>query len=486
MRDMLTDPPWRPEDLGRPLPDSIHAISVAMPRWEDVCGYEEKKPEVIEKLQTGYPRFLVHPLVRELAGQLGAGPHCLPLPSAGVAADCAAFVKQSSGEAAEAGSKSGVHYVRTSAKGEPALKAYWQHTGKVICSRHAETLLGRRTAEKEDPALRPSLRRTLADFYDCAEDDILLQPAGMTAVHAALQAANARSPGKPSVQMGFPYVDTLKLQEKFGPGGILLHNLATLEADLAALIQKQPLAAAFCEIPGNPLLGSADLRRISPLLRKHGIPLVVDEVVATPFNVDLRQFADVIATSLTKFIAGTGDVMGGALIFNPRSPYYQQLKQEARARHEELLWHEDVAILERNARTFPERMKQHNHAGLLLAGRLRAHPAVERVWYPKWDCAEAYEALRRPGGGWGALLSFVPRHAANTSPAVYDRLQLCKGPSLGTVFSLACPFTLLAHYTELDWAESCGVSRWLIRLSVGLEDPEILWRKLDDALSGKE
>ena len=42
--------------------------------------------------------------------------------------------------------------------------------------------------------------------------------------------------------------------------------------------------------------------------------------------------------------------------------------------------------------------------------------------------------------------------------------------------------TLLAHYTELDWAESCGVSRYLIRLSVGLEDPEELWRRLDDAL----
>ena len=52
----------------------------------------------------------------------------------------------------------------------------------------------------------------------------------------------------------------------------------------------------------------------------------------------------------------------------------------------------------------------------------------------------------------------------------------------GTVFTLACPFTLLAHYTELEWAESCGVSRNLIRLSVGLEDPEDLWQRLDRAL----
>jgi cystathionine gamma-synthase len=139
-------------------------------------------------------------------------------------------------------------------------------------------------------------------------------------------------------------------------------------------------------------------------------------------------------------------------------------------------------VLDAQARSFPERMKQHNENGLLIAQRLRNHPAIERVWYPKWESSEAYEAVRRPGGGWGALLSFVPRNAAVRAPLIYDRLAVSKGPSLGAVFTLACPFTLLAHYAELDWAETCGVSRYLIRLSVGLEDPEDLWRRLDQAL----
>jgi cystathionine gamma-synthase len=129
-------------------------------------------------------------------------------------------------------------------------------------------------------------------------------------------------------------------------------------------------------------------------------------------------------------------------------------------------------------------MRQHNRSGLLVAERLRAHRGVERVWYPKWESSEAYEAVRRPDGGWGALLAFLPCKADVRSPAFYDRLQLAKGPSLGTVFTLACPFTLLAHYTELDWAEACGVSRHLIRLSVGLEDPEELWNRLAQALEG--
>jgi cystathionine gamma-synthase len=174
--------------------------------------------------------------------------------------------------------------------------------------------------------------------------------------------------------------------------------------------------------------------------------------------------------------------MGGALICNPQSPFYAELKPVVAAQHEELLWIEDAAVLERQARGFPERMQRHNANGLLLAERLRQHPAVEKVWYPKWEFAEAYEAVRRPAGGWGSLITFLPKSAESASPRIYDRLEVCKGPSLGTVFTLACPFTLLAHYTELEWAEACGVSRYLIRISVGLEDPEDLWRRLDSAL----
>ena len=304
----------------------------------------------------------------------------------------------------------------------------------------------------------------------------------MAAQFAALRAVQRRAPGLPTGQLGFPYVDTLKLQRKFGRDGILLHALESIEEDLHALVHRQPLAACFCEIPGNPLLGSADVRQIRPLLREHGVPLIVDDVVATPFNIDLSDDADLVATSLTKFIVGTGEAMGGALICNPKSPFYAELKGFVQADHEELLWGEDAAVIEEQARGFPERMRRHNANGRLLAERLRGHPEVERVWYPKWEFSRAYDAVRRKEGGWGALVTFLPRNAEVRAAEIYGRLAVCKGPSLGTVFTLACPFTLLAHYTELDWAESCGVSRHLIRLSVGLEDPEDLWRRLETAL----
>ena len=249
-------------------------------------------------------------------------------------------------------------------------------------------------------------------------------------------------------------------------------------------MQRQPLAGCFCEIPGNPLLGSADLRRITPLLRENHLPLVADDVVATPLNVDLSGHADLIATSLTKFISGTGDVMAGALVCNPRSPLYAELKPIVSAQHEELLWEGNVEALDQYARGFPERMKRHNQSGLWLAEQLRKHPAVERVWYRNGNSAKPTKPCDVKKAAGDALVTFLPKDAEANSPGIYDRMELCKGPSLGTVFTLACPFTLLAHYTELDWAESCGVSRYLIRISVGLEDPADLWRRLDRALTG--
>ena len=513
-RDLLQDPIWKAEELGQAIPPSVHAISVALPRWQDVVGYEEKQPEVLERLLSGYPRFRIHAMVVEVARQIGKGEPCLPFPSIRVAEACAEFIRRTSGAEARVISQEDIHGVVTNAAGNAALLAFWQHTGLIVSSRQAEAHLARGggrslTAPPRRPGsieaaipphpsplpkerengpdggseLHRSLRRQLAGFYDCAEDDVLLAPTGMAAVFAALKAVMQRTPGRRTAQLGFPYVDSLKLQEKFGHGAVLLHKLETAGVDLSALLRREPLAGCFCEVPGNPLLGSVDLRAITPALREHGVPLVVDDVVATPVNVDLSRHADLIATSLTKFIVGTCDAMGGALICNPKSPFYNELKPIARAQHEELLFSADALMLDTQARSFPERMKRHNENGRLIAERLQRHPAVERVWYPKWESGEAYEAVRRPSGGWGALVTFLPRNAAARSPVIYDRLEVCKGPSLGAVFTLACPFTLLAHYTELDWAESCGVSRHLIRLSVGLEEPEDLWGRLERALS---
>ena len=484
VRNLLINPLWKGEDLGWSLPDSPHAISVSLPRWSDVVGYEEKHPAVLAEMKGGYPRFFISPFVQEIVRRFGDGKPGLPFPSETVANQCALFVHRFSGEKTEIHPIEGstLTLVQTTDEGMPFVKAFWQHTGMIVSSRHADAVLTGSENITPSSDVHSSLRKQLAGFYGCEESDVFLAPTGMAAQFIALRAVMERSPGLPTAQLGFPYVDTLKLQQKIGVGATLLHNLNSIANDLQELIVRQPLAACFCEIPGNPTLGSADVREITPILRQHGIPLVVDDVVATPFNIDLSQHADLITTSLTKYISGTGDVMGGAVICNPKSPYHAALKQIIARQHEDLLWWEDATVINTQAYGFPERMKLHNANGLYLAEKLCAHPGVERVWYPKWEFSEVYESVRRPDGGWGSLITFLPKNAEITTPRIYDALALCKGPSLGTVFTLVCPFTMLAHYTELDWAESCGVPRYLLRISAGIEDVEVLWDQLQKAL----
>jgi cystathionine gamma-synthase len=481
-RDLLQEPIWSDAELGVSIPPGKHGISVALPCWRHVVGYEENDPAVVSRLAGGYPRFVIHREVQELARAICPEGPCLPFPSERTARRCVEFIKKATGEAATIHPSNGVFAVATSDAAKGSLKAFWQHTGLIVSTRQAEAALaGRHPTPNHE--VREALRQQLADLYDCEPGDVFLTPTGMAAQFEALQAVCARAPGLPTVQLGFPYVDTLKLQQKMGVGGLLLHDLDTITADLERLLAEKRVAGCFGEIPGNPLLGSADLGLISPILRRHGVPLVADDVVATPFNVDLSPYADLIATSLTKFITGSGEVMGGALICNPRSPFYAELKSRVKAQHEELLWDGDAEVLNEQARGFRERMARHNAGGLWIAEQLRKHPAVDRVWYPKWEFTGAYERVRRPEGGWGALITFLPRDAESRSSAIFDRLEICKGPSLGTIYSLACPFTLLAHYAELDWAEACGVSRFLIRVSVGLEDPKDLWQRFERALS---
>jgi cystathionine gamma-synthase len=482
MRDLLTDPIHDAIELGNPIPPSPDAVSVALPRWQDVVAYEENRPEVVERLRGGYPRFVIHAAVRELATRAGNGRPSLPFPSADVASRCARFIEAQAGAPAEVVPHDTVFSVVTTEEGSKALQAFWQHAGLIVSTRQARAILAGRRDAPDGEAARAALRATLAGLYDCRPGDVFLAPTGMAAQFFALQAIVMRTPGRPTAQLGFPYVDSLKLQQKIGHGAALLPDAATAHVGLEALLARQPVAACFCEVPGNPLLGCVDLPRVAALAGLHDAVLVVDDVLSSPINTDVGRFADLVVPSLTKFIAGTSDVMGGAVICNPRSTHHADLVALLERQHEELLWGEDALVIEAPARGFAERMRRHNTGGLLIAERLRADPRIERVWYPKWECAEAYEAVRRPTGGWGALVSFLPKDAPRTAPRLYDALEVSKGPSLGAVFTLACPFTLLAHFGELDWAESCGVPRHLIRLSIGLEDPEDLWQRIARAV----
>jgi cystathionine gamma-synthase len=105
------------------------------------------------------------------------------------------------------------------------------------------------------------------------------------------------------------------------------------------------------------------------------------------------------------------------------------------------------------------------------------------VFYPKHNPSRGnYDAFRTAEGGYGGLLSVVFHNDAHAI-TFYDAIDTAKGPSLGTNFTLTSPYTILAHYTELEWAAKYGVEKGLVRISVGLEEMEPLVGMFETALA---
>lgn len=480
----LGETPFRARPLGAPIPDGVHAVSVSLPTWADVVGYEDGDANVVAAISSGYPRFVVHPAVQTLCTRIaethaGAGETVMIWPSTAAALRCVDWLARQ-GHAARAISMGAIAATVFAQGAQTAVRQMWQHSGDIVSSRRAMAVLEERADEEAGATAKLLLKERLGDCSGAPPSNVRLFPSGMSALHGALRLVGRLRAGLPTAQMGFPYVDTLKLQERIGVG---VHfyprgDAADLDA-LQARLAAGEVGAVFTEVPTNPLMTTIDLPRLSSLTRAAGVPLVVDDSAATFFNLDLSAHADLLVSSLTKHFAGSGDVMGGVLVLNPSSPMAAALA--ARLDDEDLLWGEDAEVLLTGSETFETRMPRVNRTAARLAAALARHPAVGRVHYPVFDKSSPYRDLVKPGGGFGGMLS-IELADPTATPAFYDALTIDKGPSFGMRTTLACPYTLLAHYNELDWAESCGVSRHLIRVSVGLEDADDLIERFTRAL----
>jgi cystathionine gamma-synthase len=463
------------------MPDSIHAVSACLPLWDHNIKYEEGDASVVSKLRAAYPRFCLHPFVRELCHKtFGADSAGLIFPSRKAADRALSYVQSRGVHGATLVPLQNQPFVGVAIAPEDfgRLKEYWQHAGEVISSRGAELALqGQRVTCRETSA-RTAVRNRVASLRGTANADVWIFPCGMSAIAAAWRAIRRHDATNPSVQFGFPYVDTLKIQQRFQPADYRFFpvgNSHDLEA-LCSLVRTQKISAVFCESPTNPLLTMPDLQQLRALADEYGFVLVIDDTLAACLNQDVLPFADIVVTSLTKYFSGYGDVLAGCATLNPQSRYASELRQSLNDDFEELLIDADVEVLERNSRDLRERVTTINQNARILAKRLSQHPLVDRVYHPSLSTDAASNA------GYGGLLSVLLKRPEFTTPVVFDHLEVCKGPNLGTNFTLCCPYTILAHYTELDFVEQCGVSRWLLRISIGIEPVEELWQRFDRAL----
>ncbi len=486
MRNLISDPAWKAADLGVPIPDDRHAVSVCLPTWDSVIGYEEGRDKVLSKLQCGYPRFFIHPAVNRLFQKCEQdvaveGERVIVFPNKNAAQRALRFIEQRSGAALRIASYDGLQALILPEDQYALGMEYWRYSGEVVSSRQALDVLDEGGLWEYDNG---DLLRRLEGIGGYDEGDVYLYESGMSAVFAVHRVLRKLAPSKKTLQLDFPYVDVLKVQNYFGAGVVFLPvSEGELFDEALNRIRVGEFSAVFCEVPNNPLLRMMDLAKVRAACDAGNVPLVIDDTVCSAYNVDVKPYADIVTSSLTKWIVGSGNVMAGAVQLVKRSSFYGELKaffdDDCGESHSKLYAH-DAAVLDEGSKDFEDRMKPVNTAAQIMVDFLLNHDAVEQVWYPSIDTKDFYQQIKTERGGYGGLVSFTLKNDKKVAK-FFDNLRVSKGPSFGTKFSLACPYTLLAHYDELEWAEGCGVSRNLIRLSVGNEDREDLITRFNEA-----
>ncbi len=477
--------------LGATVPASPHATVVCLPTLADVESYERKEARVWNLLRAGYPRFVRNELVaraaQEAARRLGRSGELFPLVSDAAARRLAAHV----GATLTSLDRVGDWWLAVTPAGDAAqrLAKMVQHTGTLVSSRQAEAWLADAAAADGAPALA-SLRATLSPFLDGVKPaDILVATSGMNAVDAGIAAVDAaqRPRGRTAwIQLGWLYVDSTRLFEKAADAR---HHFVADVRDLAAverLLAAGDVAGVFTEVPNNPQLETADIPALRALCDKHGAKLLLDPSSVGLATVDVLPFADILVSSLTKYVGFEGDVMAGVLAVNPARPDAAALLAVARARLEPL--HAlDLGVLAAQAGKLADVTARLSANAAEIARRLAAHPAVARVrTADTGPTAAAFRRLQRPGAGAGSLITLELRGDMRRT---YDRLAVAKGPSFGLRYTLAAPFLWLAHFEEVTTEQgradirAAGLDPDLLRISIGLEPVEEIWTAFADALA---
>ncbi|HEY1329566.1 MAG TPA: O-acetylhomoserine aminocarboxypropyltransferase/cysteine synthase family protein [Casimicrobiaceae bacterium] len=273
--------------------------------------------------------------------------------------------------------------------------------------------------------------------------------------------------------------------------------------------------ALYVETIGNPQLNVIDIAAVAGIAHEAGVPLVVDNTLASPYLCrPIEHGADIVVHSLTKYLGGHGTTMGGIVVESGKFPWdngkFPQMTQPSRGYHG-VIFHETFGdfgftmkarmetmrtlgptlsplaafLLLQGIETLHLRMPRHSESTLAIAQHLAAHPAVEWVSYPLLP-GNRYEPLARrylPRGA-GGILTFGVKGGAAAGVKVIEAVQF-----LSHLANVGDAKTLIIHpasttHRQLDEDEqrAAGVSPEMIRLSVGLETlDDILW-DLDQAL----
>ncbi|MEU4075830.1 cystathionine gamma-synthase [Streptomyces venezuelae] len=324
-----------------------------------------------------------------------------------------------------------------------------------------------RTALEENLAALEGGRRGLAFASGLAAEDCLLRTLLVPGDHVVI----------PNDAYGGTFRLFAKVVERWGVD-FSVANTSDVDAVRAAVNDRTKLI--WVETPSNPLLGITDIEAIAGVARQAGVKLVVDNTFASPYlQQPLALGADVVVHSLTKYMGGHSDVVGGALVTADE------------ALGEELAYHQnamgavagpfDSWIVLRGIKTLAVRMDRHSENAEKIVEMLTQHPKVTQVLYPGLPEHPGHEVAAKQMKSFGGMISFRVQGGEQAAVEVCNRAQLFTlGESLGGVESL------IEHPGRMTHASVAGsaleVPADLVRLSVGIENVEDLLADLRQAL----
>ena len=254
--------------------------------------------------------------------------------------------------------------------------------------------------------------------------------------------------------------------------------------DLEPLI-KPNTKVIYVETPANPTMVLVDLAEVAKIAHRHGAKVFVDNTFATPYNTNpLDLGVDVVIHSLTKYIGGHGDLLGGAVISND-TEFLRQCRLGTLMHFGAVMAPFTAFLVCRGMKTLGVRMRQHNENALKIARWLEADPRIETVRYPFLESNPQYDIAKKQMRGGGGMISFDVKGGLEAGKKFINSLKLCTlAVSLGDTETLVEQAAAMTHtMIPKEVREAAGITDGMIRMSVGLEDPDDIIADLDQALS---
>ncbi|MEC9068730.1 MAG: PLP-dependent transferase [SAR324 cluster bacterium] len=359
--------------------------------------------------------------------------------------------------------------------------------GVVLSARNAELFCEKSSVNVENSKSTSEYSEEVETEHGCVHEEAvtkqlcawenaaggLLFPSGMAAIMAVLTLLQKKE--KPRlIVIGLLYSETYSLlmdSRRFTSYEAVFIGLH--ELDRLAEVLTKDTAMVITETITNPLCGVPDLERIGKLANAQGVPFVVDNTLASPVNCQPVDWgADYVIHSTTKYLSGTNDHAGGAVLVKcpEKAKDLEKFQQNWGLEISPL----ETEVLQKRMLDFEERMQRFNENSLAVAHFLEAHSAVNRVYYACSPSDVSSSAAPKLLSGNGGVVSFVLKNDTEDNlRRFYDGefTSIFKAPTLGSNETLVCPYSLLTHYHDSDEdLLEIELPRHLIRIASGSEN----------------